>query len=725
MLFIDFSSAFNTVIPQQLINKLNLLGLNTSLCNWILDLLTARPQSVRVGRNTSSTTTLSTGGPRGCVLSPLLFTLLTHDCTAKFSSNHIIKFADDTTVVGLISNNEEMYYREEVAQLVEWCGTNNLSLNVGKTKEVVMDFRRNSVDHPPLTIDSSTVERVSSTKFLGVHITEDLTWTTNTMSLSKKAQQRLHFLRRLKRASLPPPILITFYRGAIESVLTSCITVWYGNCSAADRKTLQRTVNTAAKIIGAPLPSILNIFLTRCSSKANSIVKDSTHPSHSLFQLQSSGRRFRSIRARSARLLNSFFPQAVRALNSNHPAPLWNPIQVQVELYCHSATCGEDIQWNEMSCLTGPWCYIHTDIKQTYKPPIVGIDNVGAQGHEMGISDHKLIVFGFPLPLVKPKTKTTISYRNLKSVTIDSFSVAIPASPLSSALNLLSPDEILSTYNETICNVLDDLALLKTRTVPSAHSSPWFTPELRVMKAECRRYERLHKKSSLVVHAIAFSDSVVKYKDTLNTARSTYLSTVINKAKCKPKALFSEINKLVKPSSAAINGSVALCESFQSFFLSKIDNIYQDFSPSVSPHLSPCLIGHPLNTFLPTNISAVEQLVIKSNSASCTLDPIPTYLLKTLLPSLIQPITHIINRSLATGYVPQDLKVAAITPILKKPGLDNTDLNNFRPISNLPFVAKILEKVVAAQLQSHLEKHNLYEQFPSGFVPLTVQKQHF
>ncbi len=308
MLFIDFSSAFNTIIPQQLINKLNLLGLNNSLCNWILDFLTGRPQSVHVGHNTSSTTTLSTGAPQGCVLSPLLFTLLTHDCTAKFSSNHIIKFADDTTVVGLISNNDETHYREEVAQLAEWCGANNLSLNVEKTKEVVLDFRRrNSTDHPPLTINSSTVERVSSTKFLGVHITEDLTWTTNTMSLSKKAQQRLHFLRRLKRASLPPPILTIFYRGTIESVLTSCITVWYGNSSAADRKTLQRTVNTAAKIIGAPLPSILDIFLARCSSKTNSIMKDPTHPSHSLFQLLPSGRWYRSIRARSARLLNSFF----------------------------------------------------------------------------------------------------------------------------------------------------------------------------------------------------------------------------------------------------------------------------------------------------------------------------------------------------------------------------------------------------------------------------------
>ncbi len=128
-----------------------------------------------------------------------------------------VQFADDTTVVGLISNNDETHYREEVAQLAEWCGANNLSLNVEKTKEVVLDFRRrNSTDHPPLTIDSSTVERVSSTKFLGVHIMEDLTWTTNTMSLSKKAQQRLHFLRRLKRASLPPPILTTFYRGTLR-----------------------------------------------------------------------------------------------------------------------------------------------------------------------------------------------------------------------------------------------------------------------------------------------------------------------------------------------------------------------------------------------------------------------------------------------------------------------------------------------------------------------------
>ncbi|KAI4879017.1 hypothetical protein NFI96_030875 [Prochilodus magdalenae] len=111
------------------------------------------------------------------------------------SSNHIIKFADDTTVVGLISRNDESAYREEV--------------------------QRTRRDHSPLHIDGSTVEIVKSTKFLGVHLAEDLTWSLNTSTITKKAQQRLYFLRRLWKAHLPPPILTTFYRGTIESILSS------------------------------------------------------------------------------------------------------------------------------------------------------------------------------------------------------------------------------------------------------------------------------------------------------------------------------------------------------------------------------------------------------------------------------------------------------------------------------------------------------------------------
>ena len=95
MLFINYSSVFNTIVPSKLITKLRILGLNTSLCNWILDFLTGRPRVVRVGSNTSETLILNTGAPQGCVLSPHLYSLFTHDCVAKRNSNTIIKFSDD------------------------------------------------------------------------------------------------------------------------------------------------------------------------------------------------------------------------------------------------------------------------------------------------------------------------------------------------------------------------------------------------------------------------------------------------------------------------------------------------------------------------------------------------------------------------------------------------------------------------------------------------------
>ncbi|KAK3524975.1 hypothetical protein QTP86_011793 [Hemibagrus guttatus] len=156
---------------------------------------------------------------------------------------------------------------------------------------MVVDFRRAQSEHSPLFIDGSPVEIVKSTKFLGVRLAENFTRSLNTTSISKKAQQRLYFLRRLRKAHLPPPIMTMFYRGTIESVLSSCITAWFGNCTVSDRKNLQRIARTAEKIIGISLSSITDMYTTRCFRKANSIVDDPTHPSHTLFTLLPTGKR--------------------------------------------------------------------------------------------------------------------------------------------------------------------------------------------------------------------------------------------------------------------------------------------------------------------------------------------------------------------------------------------------------------------------------------------------
>ncbi len=126
LLFIDYSSAFNTIVPTKLAVKLSDLGINNSLCDWIQDFLTGRPQVVKVVQFTSNSITLNVGAPQGCVLSPLLYSLYTHDCVSSHSSTSIIKFADDTVVLGLINNNDETAYLDEVERLTSWCQDNCL-----------------------------------------------------------------------------------------------------------------------------------------------------------------------------------------------------------------------------------------------------------------------------------------------------------------------------------------------------------------------------------------------------------------------------------------------------------------------------------------------------------------------------------------------------------------------------------------------------------------------
>uniref|UniRef100_A0A673GSV0 Reverse transcriptase domain-containing protein n=1 Tax=Sinocyclocheilus rhinocerous TaxID=307959 RepID=A0A673GSV0_9TELE len=304
ILFVDFSSAFNTIIPNLLLPKLSQLSVPTSVCQWINSFLTDRQQLVRLGKYTSSTRIISTGAPQGCVLSPLLFSLYTNDCTSKDPSVKLLKFADDTTLIGLIQDGDESAYRQEVEQLAVWCSLNNLELNTLKTVEMTVDFRRNLPALPPLTIMDSTVTAVESFRFLGTTISQDLKWDTHIDSIVKKAQQRLYFLRQLRKFNLPQELLKQFYSAIIESILCTSITVWFSSATKSDLRRLQRVVRTAERIIGTTLPSLQELYLSRVSKRAGKITLDPSHPAHSLFELLPSGRRYRALSTRTTRHRN-------------------------------------------------------------------------------------------------------------------------------------------------------------------------------------------------------------------------------------------------------------------------------------------------------------------------------------------------------------------------------------------------------------------------------------
>lgn len=181
----------------------------------------------------------------------------------------------------------------------------------------------------------------------------------------------------------------------------------------------------------------------------------------------------------------------------------------------------------------------------------------------------------------------------------------------------------------------------------------------------------------------------------------------------------SVLNKLIQPPNALPPHfcSSETCNSLMLFWTTKISNIHQQLRSNVvsTPSPEPFLLFEPFSTFHLPDLSDISEFICKSKPATCHLDPMPTGLVKSCLSSLLPLISAIIHSSLTTGIVPSLFKTALVTPILKKPSLDPNNFNNLRPISNLPIIYKILEKVVAAQLHLHLVNNNIYERFQSGF----------
>ncbi|KAL0160132.1 hypothetical protein M9458_043857 [Cirrhinus mrigala] len=302
ILFVDFSSAFNTIIPTLLQSKLAQLSVPSSICQWITRFLTDRQQLVRLGKFTSHSCTTSTGAPQGCVLSPLLFSLYTNDCTSKDPSVKLLKFADNTTLISLSNDGDKSAYRQEVKELAVWCSHSNLELNTLKTVEMTVDFRRNPPALPPLTITDITVTSVETFRYLGTTITQNL--------------NLLYFLHQLRKFNLPKELLKQFYSAIIKSVPCTSITVWFSSATKTDLRRLQRIVWTAERIIGTTLPTLQELYSSRMSKRASKIILDPSHPAHFLFELLPSDRRFRARTTKTARHRKSFFPQAIYLMNS-------------------------------------------------------------------------------------------------------------------------------------------------------------------------------------------------------------------------------------------------------------------------------------------------------------------------------------------------------------------------------------------------------------------------
>lgn len=326
------------------------------------------------------------------------------------------------------------------------------------------------------------------------------------------------------------------------------------------------------------------------------------------------------------------------------------------------------------------------------------------------------------LQLSKPPLPTKeLVYRKTKSIDHAMFAQDLRESPLlqSPALTL---DDLITQYNTVLSDILNKHAPLKMRIVKAKPSNVWHNEDIIQARKICRRQERCWRRTKSESDRILFQEKREAFKITLKTSKCKYYSERISECKDQ-RDLFRVTDEILhqkgKSKLPSYTDTSQLADQFNNFFSDKIKRIRENLDSAISTSRSQPNVMTPkapsMDVFAPLTSEDTEQIIKKSPSKSCTMDPIPTWLLKKHISILSPVITKIVNMSLEQGTVPPDLKRALVSPLIKKPSLDCEQHKNYRPVSNLTFISKVIERAVDAQLAAHMEQHCLFRPMQSAY----------
>ena len=281
-----------------------------------------------------------------------------------------------------------------------------------------------------------------------------------------------------------------------------------------------------------------------------------------------------------------------------------------------------------------------------------------------------------------------------------------------------SVEQFVEVYNNEMHDVLEKHAPLQTKEITLRPNSPWYSNDLRVAKWDKQKAERVWRRTNLTIQRDIFKEKCRFYSKLLAQSKQEYYSRKISECGNDPKRFYGLTNRLLgKNQESSLPASV--CDAFVGNIQSIRTRIQE--SNQTSDMKSDVLSadvrfsGWPLTDFTEASTEEVRKLLSSSPSKSCELDPIPTFLLKQCTGAIVPAITTIVNKLLCEDEVPSDFKQAIVRPLLKKLGLGKEVLKNYRPVSNLPFVSKIVEKVVAKRNEHHLDNNFLHDNLQSAY----------
>lgn len=360
------------------------------------------------------------------------------------------------------------------------------------------------------------------------------------------------------------------------------------------------------------------------------------------------------------------------------------------------------------------------DLVITRQKPI-NIFNVYVEDYH-NFSDHYTIVFNINNARILKSEVKRILVKDYSKINYESF-----ASELQRCINLVpgkgqSVDQLVNHYNSIIKNTINENIPNKYKR--SSNKSKWFDVEIKVARRERRRWERKYIKHKDDRYKLLYTKAKNELTNLIISKKKQYYNNLLNKNKSNTKILYSVFNNLLSIKEDHRNSDVndeEFSNRFAEFLTSKITKIRNDLDKeSDNQEIKSAKLC--TRTFEISEISECDlSKILKSvRLKMCMLDPLPLRLMtnsdiqNVILPLLVE----IINVSIRTNTFPQSEKLALVTPVEKNKKSERNDPNSYRPVSNLSFLSKIIEKSVACQLSEYLEEDKIYSKHQSAYRKL-------
>ena len=330
------------------------------------------------------------------------------------------------------------------------------------------------------------------------------------------------------------------------------------------------------------------------------------------------------------------------------------------------------------------------------------------------VSDHRLVICQTNIANA-PLTSKKVQVRKHTPEKLLAFQQDIDLQPVLDASDL---DTAVSLFEEELTNKYNKHFPIIHKTVMERTKVPWYDNELKAQKIKVRNRERVWLKYGEPHQWTAYKTERNIYLSKLRASKRKCLSLTVSKAKGDIKALYQLTNNMTSHTSEnplpPDLTNEELSEEFSEFFLNKILNICKLFEDKQQLIIKPNVAVPQFSKFSTMSQSEIRKLIMAMKTKSCELDPLPTHLLKESIDLLLPSITKIVNLSLSSGRFSSHWKEAIVRPLLKKSGMDLI-YKSYRPVSNLQFISKLVERAVLIQFNDHCDRYDLIPDYQSAY----------